>query len=238
MSNLGYIQSGITANLLVIGTATALSANSAFHQVGTCTSTNNAVLLPASANGTVHTVRNDGVAYCQVFPPDASGVINSQTAGLAFFVAAGGMASFVNTGTNQWYTFGVIGRPVIPLTATQVLTNQYSGCDILVSPTADTILTLPAIANSAGQNFLFRVNGVVAHTITIRGASACIQGTVINAITAAVVCVDTLTANHNTDIIFANSSPIGSMVALSSDGTNWHIDRSYNCLATAGFTLA
>src|SRR4051812_45850824 len=90
LQSVGSFTTGITANLLAQATGTAIKAGSLFNQIGTCTSTNNAVLLPTSPYlGQYYKFRNDGAAYCQIFPP-VGGTINSLAANAAFLLAGKG----------------------------------------------------------------------------------------------------------------------------------------------------
>jgi hypothetical protein len=104
------------------------------------------------------------------------------------------------------------------LTGATTLTAEDSGKVFILNAAAGAQVTLPAVADAAGQNYRFIVGALFATTAwTIKAASNKIQGGVI------VDSVNVPAADENTITFSASADTIGDFVELNCDGTNWYV---------------
>jgi hypothetical protein len=104
------------------------------------------------------------------------------------------------------------------LTGATTLTAEDSGKVFILNAAAGAQVTLPAVADAAGQNYRFIVGALFATTAwTIKAASNKIQGGVI------VNSVNVPAADENTITFSASADTIGDFVELNCDGTNWYV---------------
>jgi hypothetical protein len=104
------------------------------------------------------------------------------------------------------------------LTGATTLTAEDSGKVFILNAAAGAQITLPAVADGAGQSYKFVVGGLFATTAwTIKAATNKIQGGVI------VNSVNVPGADENTITFSASNDTIGDFVELVGDGTNWYV---------------
>ena len=105
------------------------------------------------------------------------------------------------------------------ITGAITLNAEDSSKVFTLNAAAGAQITLPAVADAAGQNYRFIVGALFATTAwTIRAASAVIQGGAI--VNSALVS----SANRNL-ITFAHAADtVGDYVDLVCDGTNWYVN--------------
>jgi hypothetical protein len=104
------------------------------------------------------------------------------------------------------------------LTGATTLTAEDSGKVFVLNAAAGAQITLPAVADAAGQNYRFIVGALFATTAwTVRAASNRIQGGVI--VNSTLVPA----ADENTITFSASADTIGDFVELNCDGTNWYV---------------
>ena len=105
------------------------------------------------------------------------------------------------------------------ITGAITLNAEDSSKVFILNAAAGAQITLPAVADAAGQNYRFIVGALFATTAwTIRAASAVIQGGAI--VNSALVS----SANRNL-ITFAHAADtVGDYVDLVCDGTNWYVN--------------
>jgi hypothetical protein len=104
------------------------------------------------------------------------------------------------------------------LTGATTLTAEDSGKVFILNAAAGAQVTLPAVADAAGQNYRFIVGALFATTAwTVRAASNRIQGGVI------VNSVLVPGADENTITFSASADTIGDFVELNCDGSNWYV---------------
>ena len=104
------------------------------------------------------------------------------------------------------------------LTGAATLTAEDSGKVFILNAAAGAQITLPAVADAAGQNYRFIVGALFATTAwTIRAASNRIQGGVI--VNSALVPG----ADENTITFSASADTVGDFVELKCDGINWYV---------------
>jgi hypothetical protein len=104
------------------------------------------------------------------------------------------------------------------LTGAATLTAEDSGKVFILNAAAGAQITLPAVADAAGQNYRFIVGALFATTAwTIRAASNRIQG--------GVIVNSTLVpgADENTITFSASADTVGDFVELKCDGSNWYV---------------
>ena len=104
------------------------------------------------------------------------------------------------------------------LTSAATLTAEDSGKVFILNAAAGAQITLPAVADAAGQNYRFIVGALFATTAwTIRAASNRIQG--------GVIVNSTLVpgADENTITFSASADTVGDFVELKCDGSNWYV---------------
>ena len=117
------------------------------------------------------------------------------------------------------------------LSAATTLSAADSSKVFTLNAAAGAQITLPAVADAAGQNYRFIVGALFATTAwTIRAASAVIQGGAI--VNSALVS----SANRNL-ITFAHAADtVGDFVELYSDGTNWYVSGLGTAAGAITFT--
>jgi hypothetical protein len=95
------VVTGITAAGTTVADATALTGGV---NVVTTAAASTGVKLPAAANGATIRVQNLGANDLEVYPPDASGVINGAAAGAGITLAAATdvIGTFTKISTNLW----------------------------------------------------------------------------------------------------------------------------------------
>jgi hypothetical protein len=104
------------------------------------------------------------------------------------------------------------------LTGATVLTAEDSGKVFILNAAAGAQISLPAVADGAGQSYKFVVGALFATTAwTIKAASNKIQGGVI------VNSVNVPGADENTITFSASADTIGDFVELHGDGSNWYV---------------
>jgi hypothetical protein len=104
------------------------------------------------------------------------------------------------------------------LTGATTLTAEDSGKVFVLNAAAGAQITLPAVADAAGQNYRFIVGALFATTAwTVRAASNRIQGGVI--VNSTLVPA----GDENTITFSASADTIGDFVELNCDGTNWYV---------------
>lgn len=93
------VATGLSATGSVIGDAYAISAEvSRFETVAL----NTGAILPGANVGKTYYVKNDGANALDVYPHDASGVINGLSAGAPAIVAAGELAICKRLSQTNW----------------------------------------------------------------------------------------------------------------------------------------
>ena len=101
-----FVINGVTTGITAAGTqqsnATALTTSI---NIVTTTSSGTGVVLPTAVGGMIVSVINAGGNSLAVYPA-TNGVINSQSANVAYSLVAGGRLQFVAGNTTQWYTLG------------------------------------------------------------------------------------------------------------------------------------
>jgi hypothetical protein len=101
-----FMINGVTTGITAAGTqqsnATALTTSI---NIVTTTSSGTGVALPTAVGGMMVSVINAGGNSLAVYPA-VNGVINSQSANVAYSLVAGGRLQFVAGNTTQWYTLG------------------------------------------------------------------------------------------------------------------------------------
>lgn len=224
VSGLAQAVAGVAVNL--VGGQLAPSQNNV--QLSACTATNNALTLPNNmANGSVVTIRNDGLFFCQVFPY-SGGAIDGNTADFEAYVAQlGGIKSFVNIGSNTWLTMSANAvKPVFAYTAANTITGAAHGTLsrahtnglIKLAAAAGAVVALPAVATSSGIVYDF-VTFVVGQTHTITPATAVLNGCLLNAPVAAATG---LTKANGANYTHSATSILGDKSSVTSDATNWY----------------
>jgi hypothetical protein len=104
------------------------------------------------------------------------------------------------------------------LTSAATLTAEDSGKLFILNAAAGAQITLPAVADAAGQNYRFVVGALFATTAwTIKAATNKIQGGVI--VNSTLVSG----ADENTITFSASADTIGDFVQLHCDGSNWYV---------------
>jgi len=104
------------------------------------------------------------------------------------------------------------------LTGATTLTAEDSGKVFVLNAAAGAQITLPAVADAAGQNYRFIVGALFATTAwTVKAASNRIQGGVI--VNSTLVPA----ADENTITFSASADTVGDFVELNCDGTNWYV---------------
>ena len=104
------------------------------------------------------------------------------------------------------------------ITGATTLSAEDSSKVLILKAAAGAQITLPAVADAAGQNYRFIVGQLFATTAwTIKAASNVIQGGVI------VNSVNVPGADENTITFSASADTLGDFVELNCDGTNWFV---------------
>jgi hypothetical protein len=104
------------------------------------------------------------------------------------------------------------------ITGAITLSAEDSSKVLILKAAAGAQITLPAVADAAGQNYRFIVGQLFATTAwTIKAASNVIQGGVI------VNSVNVPGADENTITFSASADTVGDFVELNCDGTNWYV---------------
>ena len=104
------------------------------------------------------------------------------------------------------------------ITGAITLSAEDSSKVLILKAAAGAQITLPAVADAAGQSYRFIVGQLFATTAwTIKAASSVIQGGVI------VNSVNVPGADENTITFSASADTVGDFVDLTSDGTNWYV---------------
>ena len=104
------------------------------------------------------------------------------------------------------------------ITGATTLSAEDSSKVLILKAAAGAQITLPAVADAAGQNYRFIVGQLFATTAwTIKAASSVIQGGVI------VNSVNVPGADENTITFSASADTVGDFVELNCDGTNWYV---------------
>ncbi len=104
------------------------------------------------------------------------------------------------------------------LTGAATLNAEDSGKLFILNAAAGAQITLPAVADAAGQRYRFIVGALFATTAwTIKAATNKIQG--------GVIVNSTLVpgADENTITFSASADTVGDFVELNCDGTNWYV---------------
>lgn len=114
---------------------------------------------------------------------------------------------------------GGITRPIVTPTGATTLTAAQSGSIISLTAAAGYAVTLPAVASSAGLNYLFVVGVVHATTDwVITSVAADIYGVVDELSTVQAV------AGATTINLELATATIGDWYYLYSDGVNWYVN--------------
>lgn len=104
------------------------------------------------------------------------------------------------------------------ITGATTLSAEDSSKVLILKAAAGAQITLPAVADAAGQSYRFIVGQLFATTAwTIKAASSVIQGGVI------VNSVNVPGADENTITFSASADTVGDFVELNCDGTNWYV---------------
>ena len=117
------------------------------------------------------------------------------------------------------------------ITGAITLNAEDSSKVFILNAAAGAQITLPAVADAAGQNYRFIVGALFATTAwTIRAASAVIQGgAIVNSVLVS-------SANRNL-ITFAHAADtVGDYVDLVCDGTNWYVNGIGTAAGAITFT--
>ena len=104
------------------------------------------------------------------------------------------------------------------ITGATTLSAEDSSKVLILKAAAGAQITLPAVADAAGQNYRFIVGQLFATTAwTIKAASNVIQGGVnVNSVNVPGADENTITFAHAADTV-------GDFVELRCDGTNWYV---------------
>ena len=130
----------------------------------------------------------------------------------------------------------MLGRKTVTAAgATRNIAIGESGRVISCSAAVARVFTLPAVATSAGADYLFVVSVGGANTITISGATAVLNGKVTYG-AGAPTAETGLQLTNNTSLVFAASQVIGSWARCVSDGTIWIVSGASTI--ASGFTAS
>jgi len=131
---------------------------------------------------------------------------------------------------DQYASLPALSGGLMAITADTVLTAADSGKTILLDAIGE-IITLPAVATSAGVKYKFLGTAAVAASDwTIVAATNVIFGSA--QVAGAVVAADT----ENTITLVVAKFLKGDWVTLESDGTNWYVEGSVVTSAGCTFT--
>jgi hypothetical protein len=238
---MSYLSTGIVANDFKQSGATPLSSKATHHQVATCTSVANGVMLPTGLPyGTVIKIRNDGAYTLYVHHPVVGGIINALPATVAasavgaYQVAPGYVVDFIIAGDTQAYSFMNNSPAVIPIAAAYTVLPCSNGSVFTCTKLggANYTITLPS-PTIAGLSYKFIAGPTVARVIFMTSTAANIVGSVninVNASANALVAVP------STSIQFTATSVPGDYCILTSDGTNWNCSGATSVAAGMAFT--
>lgn len=245
----GACQLGQTAAGTTAANALAIQAGVSYVQVSTCAITaianNNyaipGVVLPASSQaGQVITIRNDGAGLCAIWPNAAgTAAINSQAAGVPWFVAAnGGIVSLLSGPSLQWYVILDTGLKVFSIsTNATALTELPAWNDaILEFPAMAGACTVTLLAPAQGNRFKAVMTGTAANAISFTSTAAnqypCCQVDV----TGATACLCTNVAATQTTVRFAAVAIAGDYLQFQATDVLWSVQgfgRVANCFTVA-----
>jgi hypothetical protein len=112
--------------------------------------------------------------------------------------------------------------PAVNTTTASSLTVQDSGKLVFLgAASANAVINLPAVGISSGVHYKFVTVGSGASTITIKAATAVIQGFQYGTVAGLVGTV----ASNATNIVVsstAGNNKLGSTIDIQCDGTNWY----------------
>lgn len=196
-----------------------------FQQISTCTSTNDAVVLPVAPKRfpTVYRIRNDGAYCCSIFPPSGA-QIDGRAVNIAAFLAPMGSIELTATSATQWFTVHRSGpKPVRTITTgTTTLTQWDAGCIFSLNQSAGTgTVNLPSAALSPGMDFEFTIGTTGANTwaITQSATAGSIFGGNAEDLAGATASLPALAGGNNTNYLIAATSPIGTQARFYADNT-------------------
>jgi hypothetical protein len=231
---MSYLSTGIIANDFKHSGATLLSSKATHHQVATCTSVANGVMLPTGLRyGATIKIRNDGAYTLNIYHPVGitaqilvGGVINQlpQTVAAssvgAYQLAPGCVVDMIIAGDMQVYTFNMNSPAIIPVAAAYTVLPCSNGSVFTCTKLggANYTITLPS-PTIAGLTYKFIAGPTVARVISMTSTAANIVGSVnINVAGGA----NAIVAAPSTSVQFTATSAPGDYCVLTSDGTNWN----------------
>ena len=129
-------------------------------------------------------------------------------------VSAGGF-----TGDLTGAVTGGITKPIVSPTGATTLTVAQSGSIISLTAAAGYAVTLPAVASSAGVNYLFVVGVVHATTDWVITSAAADMYGVIDELSTVQAVAGATTIN-----LELATATIGDWYFLYSDGVNWYVN--------------
>lgn len=237
----------VTANGTTIASTTVLNPNCEYHNIATCTSTNYGVLLGQFKLGSVHHIKNSGVHSALIFPANASSIINGETAGVGFWLAAAGGECDVIAVSNSnetkpvvnYQVFNKSGVPVVPITANANYTVNAidNGATFNLPATATTAgtITMPAPTTSSLKYSFVCGADMSTKTWTIAcgagllDAFSCYQ---TNGATTGEFVLGDAAANA----VVSATAKLGTQVDLISNGTSW-IGRAFSPSSNTGVSF-
>jgi len=165
--------------------------------------------------------------------PHVGGAINSLDDNVAYSLQPQNAIEILPVSRNKYYTIPATQEKVITIAATGSVTAEQSGCTVLLSHAAATVISLPA--PEAGLNYKFVISAAVANAVTIRATGA-IQSACLASCTATIAECIAVACAGVTDVIFTASAAVGSYYEVYSNGTAW-IGRGVSRVAS-GFSTA
>jgi hypothetical protein len=240
MSSAGFLSSDIIA----IGTTQAtclttgiLVPGCTFYQVGTCTSTNNGVLLPANQpNGTAISIRNDGAYTLNIYPPTGL-KINDRAANIALQLGQGLIVKLVYGNALVIYSFENCNGQTIaiqPAVARTMLPSE-NGLTLSLNAAAASVITLPlpTVAVGVSYKFIRSINATGLVQIDGGGAGVMCGNVMISNGSAA---ISDVTSASCRSVNFATTSLLGDYVEVRSNGTLWVVSGQSSATASLTFT--
>lgn len=243
------VNTGISAAGATLAAATALTQLNVYNQVSTSAfaATAPGVNLPTNpiANQ-MYYVRNDGAFICNVYPGNASSLINGLAAGVAYPISSGQMVGFItSSNTNvatpviQWYAISLSnGATAMAISAAYTIPAALASATFAVtSAAANYSITLPAVASSNGNRYRFYLTATAGTNST---TIACPAGTCNSACLTTSGVAGTCvfhTQAAGASVAFNTHASVADYIDACCDGTNWNLSGMASN-ATAGFTYA
>jgi hypothetical protein len=234
----GFLSSGIIAIGTTQGTCLTtgiLVPGASFHQVSTCTSTNNGVILPANQpNGTVVSIRNDGVYTLSIYPPTAL-IINDKAANAAYLLAPGCICRLIYGSALQIYTFENNSPAISPQTnVARTMLIGENGIVVSLTAAAASVVTLPLPTLAVGVCYKFVRSINATGLVQIDGGGAGVMCGNVNT-SAGSAAISDITSASCRSVNFTATALLGDFVECRSNGTLWVVSGQSS--AAAGLSL-